>query len=662
MAIFNYSKLNKYIDSLVNHRLEDKFIIDEKSLHDHLQDLLEYPGGPSYIVEKDVVYLSFGNFEVNLNLVIRDSNRTPSIEVFARDTSYQMMREPEDQIRAKRTDAIDFSDPNWSKTLFNALVDDLRESYIFGDYFHKLLDNISEFYNDGGNYFNFCFGEKELEEFNLLKQTYGTTYHPKTKEELKELCDDLSVNLRDIDTSKVTDMEGIFENSKRTNEEFSGIESWYVSNCSNFAKMFKGSQCQADLRSWHIKPNADIYEMFYDSKMPASNIPFSIQEQYAQEKRQELYAPQNRVSCEKLFTSNSKYFDSLKINDNLFNHLGQFFKDISVDNESISLHQVADSYMKDSNLNLSADEVSDTIQAYKVALTASKLFELNDYSDYSFPKTRLQEFFDACDNCQSAHDCFDYAESSLHRLDKLFSPENREELKALCDNPHVNLGDIDTSKITDMSELFWGSERTNEQFSGIENWDTSNVTNMKLMFTRAKNFNQPIGDWDVSNVTNMDCMFHKARSFNQPLNSWDVSNVEDMSFMFREARSFNQPLDGWDVSNVEDMSFMFSLTSSFNQPLDGWDVSNVKIMDDMFSYSEFQQDLSSWQFNEDVSLDNFVEGIDHKALNLPDEILEKCGIAANINVQDREDIETQPIIEAEVLENKDLPQKPKLAL
>ncbi len=58
------------------------------------------------------------------------------------------------------------------------------------------------------------------------------------------------------------------------------------------------------------------------------------------------------------------------------------------------------------------------------------------------------------------------------------------------------------------------------------------------------NFNEPIDDWDVSNVTDMRFMFSGAKSFNhQPLNNWNVSNVKDMRIMFQIAESFNQPLD-----------------------------------------------------------------------------------------------------------------------
>ncbi|MBO7155570.1 MAG: BspA family leucine-rich repeat surface protein, partial [Campylobacter sp.] len=57
---------------------------------------------------------------------------------------------------------------------------------------------------------------------------------------------------------------------------------------------------------------------------------------------------------------------------------------------------------------------------------------------------------------------------------KLYAPQSKDELMDLIDDEDIYLGDIDTSAITDMSELFYESER--KDFSGIENWDVSNVT------------------------------------------------------------------------------------------------------------------------------------------------------------------------------------------
>ena len=130
-----------------------------------------------------------------------------------------------------------------------------------------------------------------------------------------------------------------------------------------------------------------------------------------------------------------------------------------------------------------------------------------------------------------------------------------------------------TSLITDMSNLFGGSENFNQN---ISTWDVSNVTNMSYMFGGAKKFNQNISNWDVSSVTNMMSMFGDAESFNQSLNEWDTSSVTNMSSMFVNAFSFNFFLGHWDVSNVTNMNSMFDFATSFNQELEEyWDVNKV---------------------------------------------------------------------------------------
>ncbi|WP_086224889.1 BspA family leucine-rich repeat surface protein [Campylobacter devanensis] len=74
---------------------------------------------------------------------------------------------------------------------------------------------------------------------------------------------------------------------------------------------------------------------------------------------------------------------------------------------------------------------------------------------------------------------------------KNYFPHNRYELLELVKNKSIYLGDIDTSAITDMSNLFLRAKRKN--FSCIEYWDTSNVITMEGMFARCKHFNIPIG-------------------------------------------------------------------------------------------------------------------------------------------------------------------------
>jgi len=204
-----------------------------------------------------------------------------------------------------------------------------------------------------------------------------------------------------------------------------------------------------------------------------------------------------------------------------------------------------------------------------------------------------------------------------------------EQLQAKIAN-NEDVTSVNTSGITDMSNLFKNNSTFNQDISG---WDVSSVTNMDGMFDGALAFNQDISSWNVSAVTNMRKMFSGALAFNWNLNGWNVSNVLDMSFMFQNAIAFNNPLSGWDISAVTTMESMFAGASLFNQPLNwsfgnignmawmfqgalafnqplNWNVSSVLDMTGMFSgATSFDQNLGGWNISLVSLLGNMFDGV-----------------------------------------------------
>ncbi|WP_238543710.1 BspA family leucine-rich repeat surface protein [Mycoplasma yeatsii] len=173
--------------------------------------------------------------------------------------------------------------------------------------------------------------------------------------------------------------------------------------------------------------------------------------------------------------------------------------------------------------------------------------------------------------------------------------------KNVADEWQIEKIDTNTNKvvsvlptfITSLKEAF--EENKNTTISGLENWDTSNVTDMSRMFYKAKSFNQPLGDkFNTSKVTDMSYMFYEAKSFNQSLN-WNTENVNNMKYMFYSAKKFNQNIGRWNTENVNDMEAMFTSANVFNQPIGNWNTSNVTNMRSMFSNAyDFNQNISEW--------------------------------------------------------------------
>ena len=181
-----------------------------------------------------------------------------------------------------------------------------------------------------------------------------------------------------------------------------------------------------------------------------------------------------------------------------------------------------------------------------------------------------------------------------------YYPETKKELikniVEIFNSGKTNLNCIDTSKITDMSNLF-DSSNYNKSLDNIDisKWNVSNVKYMQFMFDGYENFNCDLSNWDVSKVENMKGIFSWCINFNCDLSKWDVSNVTNMDFMFDNCNKFDCDLSKWDVSNVLNMICMFGNCKNFKGiGLDNWNVNKVKHMHYMFKGCTSLINTPSW--------------------------------------------------------------------
>lgn len=177
---------------------------------------------------------------------------------------------------------------------------------------------------------------------------------------------------------------------------------------------------------------------------------------------------------------------------------------------------------------------------------------------------------------------------------------------------------------------------------GTENFDTSDVTTMKGMFSNTGLIEFDFDKLDTSKVTDMSYMFSECNVLKTIRgSSFDTSKVRDFSSMFNDCTAFkNFEIKNMDLSSAQNLNYMFygctalekldlstfkntsgvksinsfkSCTALREIDFSGWDFSSLATFDDVFGYLTALTDVTfigvTDAVNASSSMKNPVQGI-----------------------------------------------------
>ena len=150
----------------------------------------------------------------------------------------------------------------------------------------------------------------------------------------------------------------------------------------------------------------------------------------------------------------------------------------------------------------------------------------------------------------------------------------------------LNLSMFNTSKVTSLQNMFYACRALKSL--DLSSFDTRKVTTMQGLLVECEGLESvDISSFDTSQVTNMEAMFKSCNNLKgiQFGNEFTTAAVTNMREMFRDCYALTQlDLNSFDTSSVTDMENMFANCTGLQsiELGENFDTSNVTIMSAMF--------------------------------------------------------------------------------
>lgn len=222
--------------------------------------------------------------------------------------------------------------------------------------------------------------------------------------------------------------------------------------------------------------------------------------------------------------------------------------------------EITDSYTPDSSVTVvdswDASEAKDgSITCYVIG---TKLIIAGNGSGKIAANEDSYQLFTYCEADWSAYDLPSEVEQilGLNILDTSNVRIFKEMFYSLSKISSLDLSCFDTSSATDLNGMFKSCNSLTSL--NISTWHTGKVITTESMFNNCKmlEYVDGLDEFDTSNVTNMSRMFSYSKVTN--FQNLDTSKVENMSYMFMEYQRESLVFPAWNLSNAINFEACFS--------------------------------------------------------------------------------------------------------
>lgn len=336
--------------------------------------------------------------------------------------------------------------------------------------------------------------------------------------------------LRFLNTSKVTNMEGMF--GYCTQIPSLDLSYFDTRNVENMKDMFK--VClkleSLDVSAFNTAKVTNMAGMF-DTCTNLASLDLSRFDTSSVTDMHSMFSYTNHLN-----TLNLTYFNTSQVTDmsNMFEGSNVQSIDLShFDTHNVTkMARMFAEFNFNGSLDLSHFDTSNVTTMYEMFM-GCKLQSINLSSFDTRNVTDMTRMFYICLNLEEL-DLKSFHTGKLASMKEMF---------AFCGNlERLILENFDTSLITDMSNIFYGM--TDLQQLDLSSFNTSNVTTMENMFNQCYTLkNLDLSSFDTQNVTNMTGMFSYCSNLKTIYvsdKSWTVEHVtEANNSMFESCESLH---------------------------------------------------------------------------------------------------------------------------